>query len=763
MSVPELFQHQSLFVGCLALRRIRCVAPGTRFEFGARSYIVSNAQAEAYADLAGDLLFPPIISADVAYDFAITAQAFDYESSARCPALDSDGRCTIYADNKPSTCSVVPMDAFLPDNMQHIVLASRKAEGAYVRGSCLAEGTQDGYTVVTAEGRVVAPSFSDALARRRAALAADKRWWGNAVFQMLRPELLSSPAMSAKIPADGFFSISFAPVLVVLANVSEPCRRRCLEYVEAQLALIEAKVQQALVRKLSQDKPVTQELRAWARTYRGLRETLQSPTSRGEVTRVSDAGIDRRFEVETWLGLTPDSGSLPAAPILKHTSPDLIQIHPRSETADSDESLIASAERLRVSPEVLRTYLQAGRGQCAPDVNRYFHAVIKPVGSACNLNCTYCYYRSKDDLLQQKSRRIDDTLLENYIADYINSQDTGEVQFTWHGGEPTLMGLDFFRKVVVLQAKHAPAGRTVSNDLQTNGTLLDDDWCTFLAENNFLVGLSIDGTKDLHDLYRPKNNGGASFDETFVASQRLRKHKVRFATLTTVNRRNATRARDVYRFLRDEVGATYMQFIPCVEPLHFETTAPGHHSRNSSAEVGSGRSRPGHPLSAVTAWSVDPYEWGDFLCTVFDLWGRHDVRTVKINLFETIIAQMNGRPAMLCTTSPFCGKNVAVEHDGRVYACDHYVYPEYEIGKIGDRSLGETVFSLKQLEFGLNKYNTLPTQCRRCEYLSLCGGECPRTRILRTRDGNGPLSYLCRGWKKFFKHALPVLHQMDFR
>jgi uncharacterized protein len=763
MSVPELFHNQSLFVGCLALRRIKRLVPGTQLAFGAQSYVVSSAQVQACADLAGNLLFPSIIPEDTGYDFAITAQGFEYESQGRCPALENHGRCAIYADNKPSACAVVPMDAFLPDTLQHVVLASRETEARYMGASCIAEGFREGYTLVTARHGVIPSSFSEALACRRASLAADKRWWGNAVFQMLRLELFSSPAVSAKIPVDGFFSISFAPVLLVLANISEPCRRRCLEYIEAQLALIEVKVQHALVRKLTQDKPVTQELRAWARTYRRVKDNLESAAASRNLPPVRELEKERRFEIESWLGVISGSGSSSATPVQKHTgSSDLVQIDLGPNHADGEEILAESAKRLRISPEVLRTYLEAGKGLCAPGVNRYFHAVIKPVGSACNLDCTYCYYRSKEKLLQQKSGRIADILLENYIADYITSQDSSEVQFTWHGGEPTLLGLDFFRKVVAFQAKHTPPGRTVSNDLQTNGTLLNDEWCGFLAENKFLVGLSIDGPKQLHDLYRLKNKGGSSFDQAFAASQLLKKQKVRFATLTTVNRRNATRPEDVYRFLRDEVGTTYMQFIPCVEPKQFETTAPGRYSRNSTPEADSAMSRPGHPLSAVTNWSVDPYEWGHFLCAVFDEWARNDAGTVKINPFETIIAQMNGRPAMICATSPFCGKNIAVEQDGRVYACDHYVYPEYQIGKVGDCSLSEMVFSLKQLEFGLNKYNTLPIECRRCRYLSLCGGECPRTRLLRTRNGSGQLSYLCRGWKKFFKHALPLIQRMNF-
>jgi uncharacterized protein len=425
-------------------------------------------------------------------------------------------------------------------------------------------------------------------------------------------------------------------------------------------------------------------------------------------------------------------------------------------TTYSDEVLLAAA-RLHIRPEAVQTYLDAGRGKRADGVERTLHATVKPVGSTCNLDCTYCYYLSKEELLEQKARRIQDDVLEQFIADYIDAQDTEEIHFTWHGGEPTLMGLRFFRKVVELQAKHTPPGRRISNDLQTNGTLLDDEWCAFLAEHAFLVGLSIDGPRELHDAYRPTKRGASSFDQVFAAAQRLKAHGVTFSVLTVVNRKNARAPLEVYRFLRDELGARYMQFLPCVEPRAFESVAPGHLGPGQLASFDSPRARPGHPMSIVTEWSVDPDDWGTFLAAVFDEWASHDVGNVKINLFESLIAQLRGRPSMLCTSSPVCGKNVAVENDGRVYSCDHYVYPEYEIGRIGERPMREMVFSLRQLEFGLDKHNSLPSACKECPYLKLCWGECPRTRLLTTGPGETNLSYLCRGWKRFYAHALPKI------
>ena len=416
------------------------------------------------------------------------------------------------------------------------------------------------------------------------------------------------------------------------------------------------------------------------------------------------------------------------------------------------EEIQIQAKRLGISAAALQTYLEAGQGQRGPGVVRSMHAMAKPIGSACNLDCSYCYYLSKEHLLGQDRRRMSDAVLEAYISDYIASQDGEEIAFTWHGGEPTLLGLAFFEKIVALQARHCPPGRRISNDVQTNGTLLDDDWCRFLAAHGFLVGLSIDGPRALHDRHRPTRGGQGSFDAVMRGARLLRAHGVTFATLTVVNRDTAKAPLEIYRFLRDELGARNMQFIPCVEPRQFETTAPDRHG-DALPPPGSPRARATHEDSVVTPWSVAPRDWGRFLVGVYDEWSAHDRDRVKINLIESFRAQLAGQPSLMCTSSPVCGKNIAVEHDGRVFSCDHYVYPEHEIGRVGESSLAEMVFSVRQLEFGLNKFNTLPSVCRACPYLNLCWGECPRTRLLRTEDGN--LSYLCEGWKIFFGHAVP--------
>ena len=376
---------------------------------------------------------------------------------------------------------------------------------------------------------------------------------------------------------------------------------------------------------------------------------------------------------------------------------------------------------------------------------RRFHVMIKPAGSACNLNCTYCFYLSKATLPDGPgSGRMNDETLEALIRQYIQGVTGPEVVFSWQGGEPTLLGLDFFRQVVELEKKYAKPGQKIENDLQTNGILLDDDWCRFLKEHRFLVGLSIDGPKKLHDAFRVAKDGSPTFDQVFAAAKLLQKHGVPFNTLTCINRLNATKPLDVYRFLRRELGATYIQFIPIVEYKGFEQAAPGL----------------GHPDSGVTDWSVDPEDWGYFLCKVFDEWQNRDLGKVMVNHFETLVAQHMGLPPQMCVYGEFCGKGVAVEHDGTVYACDHYVYPEYRLGSVKQGDLGDLVFSRRQVKFGYAKGETLPKQCRECPYLHDCWGECPKNRILRTADGEPGLNYLCAGFKKFFAHAIPEVDRI---
>lgn len=392
---------------------------------------------------------------------------------------------------------------------------------------------------------------------------------------------------------------------------------------------------------------------------------------------------------------------------------------------------------------------------------RRFHAMVKPTGSTCNLDCAYCFYLSKETLPGGPAAgRMSDDTLERFIQQYIAGVTGSEVVFSWQGGEPTLMGLDFFRKVVALQKRHAKPHQRIENDLQTNGTLLTDEWAAFLKENHFLVGLSIDGPRELHDRYRVTKGGRPTFDKVFGAAMLLRKHGVRFGTLTCVNRFNARKPLDVYRFLKNEVGSTSMQFIPIVEYKGFEKTAPHKWRDDALALDGSPETHPGHPSSIVTDWSVDADDWGYFLCKVFDQWHRNDVGKVLVNHFETLVSQHMGKGAQLCVYGEFCGKGVALENNGDVYSCDHYVYPEYKLGNIRDRALDTQVFSRTQVKFGHAKSESLPRYCRECAFLSDCWGECPKNRILRTPDGERGLNYLCRGFKTFFAHAIPEVDRL---
>lgn len=387
--------------------------------------------------------------------------------------------------------------------------------------------------------------------------------------------------------------------------------------------------------------------------------------------------------------------------------------------------------------------------------------MAKPVGAACNLACEYCFYLHKKDLLQQPAgSRMTPEILELFIRQYIEGQDHRDIVFSWQGGEPTLAGLDFFEEVVRLQAKYKPAGQTIKNDLQTNGVLLDSAWCSFLRRHDFLVGLSVDGPQELHDRCRPDRGGQPTFERVVKSARLLRRHQVKFNTLTTVGRHNARHPLEVYRFLTRNLGSTYVQFNPCIEPIAFRGVAPQFWAEEDVPRFDDPRARPGAVDSVVTSWSVDPEDWGDFLCAVFDEWVHKDLGRVLVNIFETAVAQTVGMPGQICVSGEICGKGVAVEHDGEAYSCDHYVYPEYRLGNIRERPLADMVFSERQQAFGLGKRDTLPKVCLQCPHGMLCWGECPKNRLLRAPDGEVGLNYLCLGQKKFFTHAKPKLREI---
>jgi uncharacterized protein len=410
---------------------------------------------------------------------------------------------------------------------------------------------------------------------------------------------------------------------------------------------------------------------------------------------------------------------------------------------------------MRLDPQTLKPRLWRGKPV------RRLHVMVKPTGPRCNLNCTYCYYLSKQVLLSRdKHWRISDEVLEAFIRQYFQGQNCKEVVFSWQGGEPTLLGLDFFRRVVELEKRYCPPQVRCENDLQTNGTLLDEAWCEFLREHHFLVGLSLDGPKELHDHYRKDKAGKGSFDRVFRAARRLKRHRVNFATLSCVNRLTARHPLRVYRFLRDEVGAQRLQFIPIVEPRGFWFTPPQYWDWQLMAVDGAAEARPGGPESAVEDWCVDPHDWGEFLCRIFDEWRKKDLGKIYVNYFEAAVEAWMGHISPLCTQAPMCGKGLALEHDGSVYACDHYVYPQYRLGNILTQPLTEMAYSQRQERFGKMKEGALPEYCRRCEYEFACFGGCPKDRFLKTTDGEPGLNYLCRGWQQFFSHIDPHIQRI---
>lgn len=392
---------------------------------------------------------------------------------------------------------------------------------------------------------------------------------------------------------------------------------------------------------------------------------------------------------------------------------------------------------------------------------RSFHTMLKPSGAQCNLDCSYCFYLHKEDLFTQPKRpRMSDEVLEQHVRQYIEANTGEQVVFTWQGGEPTLMGLNFFKKVVILQKKYQKAGQAVYNDLQTNGTLLNDEWCEFLARHDFLVGLSIDGPESFHNRHRMTKNGNPSFHSVMKAVKLLHKHNVEFNALCVVNRDNAQYPLEVYRFIRDEVRPAIIQFIPAVEPNNFTDIAPGFWPEEAYPQVGFTGYQPGEPNSVVTDWSVPAKQWGVFLSTVWQEWIEKDFGAVFVDQFENIISIMFGRGAQKCVNAKQCGGAVALEHNGDIFSCDHFVYPEYKLGNIDDVHQADAVFSPQQVAFGTHKYQSLPKYCRECYFVEMCWGECPKNRLLKTPDGEKGLNYLCEGMKVFYSKALnslPVL------
>jgi uncharacterized protein len=342
-------------------------------------------------------------------------------------------------------------------------------------------------------------------------------------------------------------------------------------------------------------------------------------------------------------------------------------------------------------------------------------------------------------------------VMETYIQQYIASQNTLEVTFAWQGGEPTLLGLEYFKKIVYFQKQHS-GGRKINNTLQTNGTLLDDEWCAFFQEHDFLIGLSIDGPRKLHDTYRVDKGQKPTFDRVMHGISLLKKHRVEFNTLTVVSASNAKHPVEVYDFLR-EVGSGYIQFIPLVERLPDKSALVNGLDFAIPPE-------PGQPSSPVTRWSVPSEQFGDFLITIFNEWVRRDVGKVFVQMFDVSLGIWSGHGPGLCLFLENCGEGVAVEHNGDLYSCDHFVYPKYHLGNIMNESLGAMVNSDQQRAFGQAKSETLPKYCLECDVRFACHGECPKHRFLTTPDGEEGLNYLCAGYKKYFHHVDPYMKKM---
>lgn len=375
------------------------------------------------------------------------------------------------------------------------------------------------------------------------------------------------------------------------------------------------------------------------------------------------------------------------------------------------------------------------------------YLMAKPAGSRCNLACKYCYYLEKSNLYADNPREVmSDELLEVFIRDYIAAQTMPQVLFTWHGGETLMRPLSFYKKVIELERKYAN-GRTIDNCIQTNGTLLTDEWCRFFKENNWLVGLSIDGPQEFHDEYRRNRAGKPSFRQVMHGINLLNRHGVEWNALAVVNDFNADYPLDFYHFFK-EIGCHYIQFTPIVERLQPHTDG-----RTLAAvdEEGAG---------GLTEFSVTPEQWGNFLVTIFDEWVRNDVGDYFIQIFDSTLANWVGQPPGLCSMAPTCGHAGVVEWNGDVYSCDHFVFPQYKLGNITRQSISSLMRSQRQLTFGQDKRDKLPRQCRECDYLFACNGECPKNRFARTADGEPGLNYLCAGYHQFFAHVAPYMDWM---
>jgi len=377
-----------------------------------------------------------------------------------------------------------------------------------------------------------------------------------------------------------------------------------------------------------------------------------------------------------------------------------------------------------------------------------FSSMVKPLGSACNLNCRYCYYLDKAPTIYNDHQPVMSfEVLEEYIRQYIEGNEVPEVTFVWHGGEPLMAGLEFYKKAVLFQRKHA-SGKIIVNSLQTNGILLNADWARFFHDNRFLIGISIDGPRDIHDTYRVNKAGRPSFDKAIAAVNLMKQYGVEFNTLSVVTNLSEGRGAEVYKFLKS-IGSRFMQFLPVVE-----------HQLVSGDHIKAVIVKPGTKGSVMAPWSVSALGYGKFLADIFDVWVINDVGKYFVQTFDMTLAQWVGAKPGLCVYSETCGDALIVEHNGDVYSCDHFVYPEFKLGNILETDLISLYHSPKQFQFGINKRNTLPRYCQRCKYYFACRGECPKHRFLKTETGEYGLNALCEGFKYYYNHVEPYMEYM---
>jgi uncharacterized protein len=365
--------------------------------------------------------------------------------------------------------------------------------------------------------------------------------------------------------------------------------------------------------------------------------------------------------------------------------------------------------------------------------SREFQVFVKPVGALCNLDCRYCYYLKKEHLYpKDETFKMSDETLEDYIVQHIDASPEAVIRFSWHGGEPTVLGLDYFRRIVALQRKHQPLDSSIVNGIQTNGTLLDEEWCRFFAREGFAVGLSLDGPPEMHDLYRVTKDQKPTHDQTMHGYKLLQKHRVYTDVLCVVNAHNVQFPLQVYRFFK-QINAQYITFLPLVEPDN---------------------------KGGVSHNSVPAEAWGEFLCTVFDEWTDRDIGRVKVQIFEEAARTAFNQEHSLCIFRPTCGDIPVVEHNGDFYSCDHFVDVEHRLGNIKETPLVELLESPAQRAFGRAKLETLPRYCQECGVRAMCNGECPKNRFITTPDGETGLNYLCAGYKRFFAHCQPFVSEV---